>query len=989
MIKASALKFGWLTCLFLLFATGNAFAQCDLVINDPPCQAGPVNLTAASVTAGTANIGALSYWTNPNATVPLANPNAVTTSGLYFIKNTVGACTSVKPVYVTIGTAAPTSNPFLIVSCSSGFTTSNSIFFDWKNAIGETGYTYSYTIDGGPPVTASILAPSSHVVTGLVPGQRVEFTISWTGLCTPPLTLVAYPKVDPVFSLANGMHLCQGAALPTTDNNGMAGTWNHPIISNVNGNPGNYVFTPTQCANPIAFSLFADPVLTPTFNPIASVCEGSVPPALPASSNNGVTGTWNPPTINTAVPGVQNFTFTPAAGQCANSVPFSVIVTPRVTPTFSAYPATLCQNSTAPALPTSTNGISGTWNPTTISTATLGVKTSTFIPNPGQCVSATPVTISVNVVQNVAPTFNPIAPFCAGTTPPSLPATSIEGFAGTWSPATISNTASGSYTFTPSATVCATPATINVTVTPAPTTSFTAFPTGSLTICAGSAVPTLSTSSSNVPAVTGTWSPAVISNTTSGTYVFTPTAGLCASPFTLNVTVTPQTALQFNALPLNFSICVGSTPPPLPAQSDNNPPITGAWNAAAIDTATPGVKIYTFQADAGQCVASFFYTITVDVTPKTIPIYGPILPFCEGTVPPEGLALPTTVNGVIGTWSPAPSIDNTITGLTTYIFTPAANQCAEVTQLNINITPRTPTSFALQQIAPFCAGTTPIPTLPTISDNGITGTWSPAVIDNNASQTYTFTPDAGICATTVTMDVTVIQPINPGFSDIVFCENAAVPVLATTSPLGVNGTWSPAVIDLATDVAQYVFTPDPGECALPQTITVTINRVTLNSVTWTATSFFSDNAVITVNAADAGNYLYQLDFGPLYASNIFTDVAPGTHTITVYDANGCAPAIVAEDAVIIVDYPKFFTPNGDGFNDRWNIYDLATVGQGQAVIYLFDRHGKFLKQIAPSGLGWDGTYNGQPLPSSDYWFVVNYVEQNVPREFKAHFSLKR
>ena len=982
MIKASALKFGWLTCLFLLFATVNAFAQCDLVINNPSCQAVSANLTSAAVTAGSPNIGTLTYWQDPAATVPVANPAAVTNSGFYYIKNTVGACSSVAQVAVTIGTTAPTATPFLTTLCPLSSTTN--IFFDFVD-VGQTAFRWTYSINGGPTVSGTQTAPTSYNLTGLTQGDQVYFTVSFIGVCTPPIDMTAFPFNTPNFNFTTTT-MCVGMTMPTVSPNGIEGTWNHPQVLN---GTNNYVFTPLRCQEPQTLSLTGVPVVAPTFTAMAPICEGSVPPALPTISNNGFAGTWSPATINTSVTGVQNFTFTPAAGQCASSVGYSVTVTPRVTPTFSAYPATLCQNSTAPALPTSTNGISGTWNPTTISTTTLGVKTSTFIPNPGQCVSATPVTISVNVVQNVAPTFNPIAPFCAGTTPPSLPATSIEGFAGTWSPATISNTASGSYTFTPNATVCATPATINVTVTPAPTTSFTAFPTGSLTICAGSAVPTLSTSSSNVPAVTGTWSPAVISNTTSGTYVFTPTAGLCASPFTLNVTVTPQTALQFNALPLNFSICVGSTPPPLPAQSDNNPPITGAWNAAAIDTATPGVKTYTFQANAGQCVASFFYTITVDVTPKTIPIYGPILPFCEGTVPAEGLALPTTVNGVIGTWSPAPAIDNTITGLTTYIFTPAANQCAEVTQLNINITPRTPTSFALQQIAPFCAGTTPIPTLPTISDNGITGTWSPAVIDNNASQTYTFTPDAGICATTVTMDVTVIQPINPGFSDIVFCENAAVPVLATTSPLGVNGTWSPAVIDLATDVAQYVFTPDPGECALPQTITVTINRVTLNSVTWTATSFFSDNAVITVNAADAGNYLYQLDFGPLYASNIFTDVAPGTHTITVYDANGCAPAIVAEDAVTIVDYPKFFTPNGDGFNDRWNIYDLATVGQGQAVIYLFDRHGKFLKQIAPSGLGWDGTYNGQPLPSSDYWFVVNYVEQNVPREFKAHFSLKR
>jgi gliding motility-associated-like protein len=985
MIKARVLKWKTLACLAFLFIWIDVNAQCDLVINNPPCQAGPVNLTSAAITAGSPNVGTLSYWLNPQATVPLANPNAVATSGFYYIKNTVGGCTSIAEVKVTIGSAAPNATPFLTVLCN--FSSASAIFFDFVD-VGQTSFDYSYQINNGPIVYGNQFSPTSHIVSGLSQGDIVTFTVAFVGICTPPLKIKASPVATPNFT--NNQTLCAGTTLSTIAPNGVTGVWNHPQVT---AGTSNYVFTPMGCQNSQSISITGIPVVTPTFNPIPAICEGSAAPTLPSSSTNSppITGTWSPATVNTSTPGTQVFTFTPTAGQCAiNTATLSVTVNPRVTPTFAAYPSTVCQNSTAPALPTSTNGISGTWNPTTINTSTTGTKTSTFIPAAGQCVSVTPVTISVNVVQNVAPTFTPIAPFCAGTAAPSLPATSIEGFSGTWSPATISNTASGTYTFTPSATTCATTGTLNVTVTPAPTTVFNAFPSTNLTICSGSPVPALPANSSNAPAVAGTWSPAAISNTTSGTYTFTPNAGQCASVFVLNVTVTPTTTIQFNSLPQNFSICVGSPPPPLPAQSDNTTPVTGTWNAAAIDTSTPGVRTYTFQASPAQCVTSFFYTITVDVTPKIIPIYGPILPFCEGTVPPQGLALPTTVNGVVGTWSPSATIDNTITGHTVYTFTPAANQCAEPSILNINITPRTVTSFALQQIAPFCSGTTPIPDLPAISDNGITGTWSPAVIDNTLSGTYTFTPDAGICATVATLDVTVIQPINPGFDDIVFCENAPVPVLDTTSPLGITGTWSPAVIDPAVTSATYTFTPDAGECALSQTITVTVNQLTLNSVTVTTTGgFFSDTAVVTITALDPGNYLYQLEDGPLYTTNIFTDVAPGVYDVTVYDANGCAPPIVLVDEVVIVDYPKFFTPNGDGFNDNWNIFDLVEVGQAQAHIFIFDRHGKLIKQIVPGGYGWDGTYNGQPLPSSDYWFLVNYTELGVPKEFKAHFSLKR
>jgi gliding motility-associated-like protein len=90
----------------------------------------------------------------------------------------------------------------------------------------------------------------------------------------------------------------------------------------------------------------------------------------------------------------------------------------------------------------------------------------------------------------------------------------------------------------------------------------------------------------------------------------------------------------------------------------------------------------------------------------------------------------------------------------------------------------------------------------------------------------------------------------------------------------------------------------------------------------------------------------------------------------------------------VINYPKFFTPNADGYNDTWNIRDLAN--QPTAVISIYDRFGKLLKQIKPSREGWDGTYNGSAMPSTDYWFIVNYIDENQKnQEFKAHFAMKR
>jgi gliding motility-associated-like protein len=146
---------------------------------------------------------------------------------------------------------------------------------------------------------------------------------------------------------------------------------------------------------------------------------------------------------------------------------------------------------------------------------------------------------------------------------------------------------------------------------------------------------------------------------------------------------------------------------------------------------------------------------------------------------------------------------------------------------------------------------------------------------------------------------------------------------------------------------------------------------------------FSDNPTITVTVVGGeGPFFYQLDDFGFQASNVFTNVTPGLHTITVVDDSLCTNLTAS---VTIINYPKFFTPNGDGFNDTWNILGV----DGASKIYIFDRYGKLMKQISPLGTGWDGTYNGQPAFSSDYWFLIHYLENGIPKTFQSHFSLKR
>ncbi|MGY0391920.1 T9SS type B sorting domain-containing protein [Bizionia sp. KMM 8389] len=160
------------------------------------------------------------------------------------------------------------------------------------------------------------------------------------------------------------------------------------------------------------------------------------------------------------------------------------------------------------------------------------------------------------------------------------------------------------------------------------------------------------------------------------------------------------------------------------------------------------------------------------------------------------------------------------------------------------------------------------------------------------------------------------------------------------------------------------------------------------------TQAFADNHVIVATATGDGSaeFEFSIDNGPWLSNDpnnntyTFTNVSIGEHTIRTRDINGCGEAV---DEVLVLDYPLFFTPNNDGDNDTWQITGVTSLSN--VTLYIFDRYGKLLKQLNPNGPGWDGTLNGQPLPSSDYWFSLDYKEapNEEMKQFKAHFTLKR
>lgn len=227
----------------------------------------------------------------------------------------------------------------------------------------------------------------------------------------------------------------------------------------------------------------------------------------------------------------------------------------------------------------------------------------------------------------------------------------------------------------------------------------------------------------------------------------------------------------------------------------------------------------------------------------------------------------------------------------------------------------------------------------------------------------------------------------------------------TLAPLNAQGTYTyewfnetgdsisnqPVVTVAEEGVYTVIATSGSGCISFPKTVTVTesiVATITQNDIT---ISDDSENNTISINTTNLGigDYEFALDdsFGPYQDEPVFEMVAPGIHTIFVQDKNNCG---ITSIEVSVIGYPKFFTPNNDGYNDTWQILGVSDGFYPTSLIYIFDRYGKLITKINPTSEGWDGLYNGDQLPSTDYWFTAQLIDENgTIREKKGHFSLIR
>ncbi len=879
-----------------------------------------------------------------------------TTTTTYTFTPDAGQCATTQTMEIIVGSSttpiftqvAPICNGETLAPLPT--TSNNGVDGAWSPAINNTATTtYTFTPIAGQCVNT----------------QTMQIIVN-------PATAPTFTQVDPI---------CSGetiAPLPTNSNNGIIGTWS-PAIDN--STTTTYTFTPDagQCASTQTMQIMVTPSVTPLFTQVASICSGGSLAPLPTTSNNGISGTWSPEINNTAT---TTYTFTPdASGACTTTQAMEIVVNTSTTPNF-VQPAPICSGDMLSALPTtSDNGIAGSWSPALNNTATT---TYTFTPNAGQCAATQSMEIVVNPM--ATPLFTQVAPICSGDNLSPLPTTSNNGVMGIWAPA-INNTTTTTYTFMPNSGECATTATMEITVNPSVTPIFTQI----APICNEDTLSALPTTSNN--GITGTWSPA-INNTATTLYTFTPTSGQCAPIQTMEIIVNPTPTIAVDELTVCSATGNGFYAFNLNAEVLN---ILGSTQNSNTFT----VSFYEDAATNNQITGNP-YTNTTAFNQTIFVVITNTVGGCFGVFPYE-----LNVESQATATMPAPvaicDTDGINDGFNTFDLTILDTEVLNGQDPNnFTVSYYLSNQNALDGSNPI---TDPMNFQNTTPD---TQTVYIRVINNNIpAECFATTSTVLTIYPVLTPTITALDGLNTICVDFETNElQNEVTLLSDLQNINYIYTWylNGSEIPNANQATYTVNTVAPGLYTVEVTEIQSISNCTSNLsepfeviqsgqavfVEVQQSNAFDSPQTITVVVQGYGDYWFQLDDGEILDNGgVFTNVGGGLHDVYVYDykteTSSCGFIVI--ENIRVIAYPKFLTPNDDGYHDTWNVFALND--QPLADITIYNRFGNILGKLKTNGPGWDGTFEGENLPSTDYWFELIYEEFGQQKVFRSHFALKR
>jgi gliding motility-associated-like protein len=752
-------------------------------------------------------------------------------------------------------------------------------------------------------------------------------TINWGGTGTFSIE----PTFNSVTAICSGQTL---AALPITSLNGVTGSWTPALNNTVTTT---YTFSPSPgiCAATVTLPITVNSSITPTFTAIAAICSGATLSALPTTSLNGITGTWSPALNNTAT---TTYTFTPNAGQCGTTTTLTITVNPNIVPTFATV-SPICSGETLAALPTtSLNGIVGTWSPALNNTATTNY---TFTAIAGICATTANLIINVNPI--IAPTFTAITPICSGATLAALPTTSLNGIVGTWTPA-LNNTATTNYTFTATAGLCSSTATMSITVNP-------------------NLTPIITCGVGSASSVLFNWS--ALNGANSYDISYSVNGGIAQSGGN-------QTGLSFLLNGLNPADVVDL----ILTTNGSNCYLTGLGNCEAFDCILPAITSQATNHTACEGNPASFTVISSG---------GASMQWQVSL--DNGLTFSNVIDAAVFSGSTTSTLsisDNT--GLDGLIFQLVINEinnlCPRISnQAELIVNPY-PVITALTN-GPVCVGNQL-----DLSVNNVAGasfSWTgpnfSSFLQNptiNFTQTtyagdYTVTSTLNGCASSSTTTLIVNAPTPVSITQVSsFCQSE-LPVFLTADVLG--GTWSGSGI---TDNVLGIFDPSQADdinlisytlsagCggSATSTIFVKTDPTALFSVSQTALDPYFPAVTTTNLSTNATNFIWHFDDDSISTAFETThkyDNIPQSYTITLLAFNeaGCSDStkiIVNIPELLLYFVPNSFTPNGDELNNTFLPVFTSGFDPFNYHLEIYNRWGELIFESFDAKIGWDGTF---------------------------------
>ncbi len=248
---------------------------------------------------------------------------------------------------------------------------------------------------------------------------------------------------------------------------------------------------------------------------------------------------------------------------------------------------------------------------------------------------------------------------------------------------------------------------------------------------------------------------------------------------------------------------------------------------------------------------------------------------------------------------------------------------------------------------------------------------------------------------TQSFDLTSVETPMPLFeSEVTYCEGSSGVIIGDTAPnpsyaySWSSGETTPTILVSQGGTYTLTISNTLQGILCENTVDITVNESSLPAISEIIIDDFKPSNTVTVQTVETGDYEYSLNGSDFQSSNVLEDVPAGVHTLTIRDPNGCG-AITEE--IVVVGFPAIFSPNGDVLNESWHIDGLSALNS--PIVTIYDRYGKLIAQMTEFNAGWDGNFNGQPLPSTDYWFKLSYMDNDgnrvIAKYLQSHFSLRR